>query len=199
MQKESVQFQVEVTPLPSHPFTVEEADVIDESGGMLPWASDISYILEAVAPKKVPLCTEWIDYLEWSEEAKFVKDLMVPFGRYIQVEITPLDKSGKEVEPLGVQPGLFSDAYIEVLYDLSTIAMYSVEGIEIPPPKYFTDVCVPNRNIRVVGFFKFLEGGVAIGYCEDEGISDLFIEDDLNFYPAGIKGALKRALLATKG
>lgn len=199
MQKESVQFQIEVVPLPLHPFTIEEEGLTDEMGGMFPWASDINFILKAVAPKKIPLCTEWTAYLDWSEEAKFIKDLMVPFGRYVQVEITPLDKSGEEVEPVGVQPGLFADAYIEVLYDLSTIAMYSVEGIEIPPPEYFTDVCVPGRNIRIVGFFKFLEGGIAIGYCEDEGVSDLLIEDDLNLYPAGIRSALRRALLETRG
>ena len=198
MEKERVQFQIEVSPLPSHPFTVEEADVIEESGGMFPWTSDIRYILKAVAPKKVPLCTEWIAHLEWSGEAQFIGDLMAPFGRYIQVEITPLDKNGEEVEPLGMQPGLFADAYIEALYDLSTIAMYSVEGIEIPPPKYFTDVCAPGRNIRIVGFFKFLEGGVAIGYCEDEGISDLFIEDGLHLYPFGIRNALRESLLETR-
>jgi len=194
-----VKFTTKIDPLVVKPLRVaiEDVEFIDPlGGGTFPFAADIRHVFKVFNEKRLLLLNAmaWISWMDWSNHFSWLGDLIKPHGRFVKVEITPLDAKGEKIEALGGQPGFFTESYLEVLYDVSTIDTYLIEGEEIDPMERFSDLLVGvYRNIRVIGFFKFPEGGTMIGYCEDGGLSGFFMEGDLELYPAEIHFNLVRA------
>lgn len=199
-----VKFSIKVDPLTVRPLRVSIGDVeiVDPlGGGTFPFAADIRRVFDAFNEKR-PLVLNamaWINWMEWSGYFSWLGDLTKAHGRFVRVEITPLDKRGEGIPPLGSQPGFFADSYFEILYDVSAIDAYLVEGgeIDFAFTQNFSDLLLEDRNIRVIGFFKFPEGGTMVGYCEDGGLSGFFIEEDRQLYPARLRPHLERARLDT--
>ena len=199
-----VKFSTKVDPLTVRPLRVliEDVEIVDPlGGGTFPFAADIRHVFNAFNEKRFLLLNAmtWVNWMPWADDFSRLGDFVKEHGRFVKVEITPLDAKGEKIPALGGQPGFFTESYLEVLYDVSAIDAYLVEGEEIDLMERFSDLLVGVfRNIRVIGFFKFPEGGTMIGYCEDGGLSGFFIEGDLELYPAEIRLSLIRAQRETE-
>jgi len=199
-----VKFSTKVDPLAVRPLRVLVGDIeiVDPlGGGIFPFAADIRQVFNVFNEKRSLRLNAmaWMNWMEWAGDFSWLGDYVKKHGRFVKVEITPLNAKGEKIPALGGQPGFFTESYLEVLYDVSAIDTFLVEGEEIDLMERFSDLLVGVfRNIRVIGFFKFPEAGTMVGYCEDGGLSGFFMENDLELYPAEIRLSLIRAQRETQ-